>query len=108
MGLELLHRTYQLGITEKRAEWFINWTREVASKRTIHKARFEEGPGRIMYVAGALEFERPFLAPLCKFVTMQPRDSVKACPAILLVFLAVNVTAGGREEALRLCCQAQP
>ena len=35
-------------------------------------ASFEEGLGRIMFVAGALEHERPFLGPLYKFLTMHP------------------------------------
>ena len=41
---------------------------------------FEEGLGRIMFVAGALEHERPFLAPLYKFLTMHPRNSIRRVP----------------------------
>ena len=34
-----------------------------------------------MYVAGALEYERPFLAPLYKFMSLHPRGSVRKVPA---------------------------
>ena len=48
---------------------------------------FEEGLGRIMFVAGALEHERPFLAPLYKFLTMHPRDSVRRVPPYVTFIL---------------------
>ena len=69
VGFELLHHSRSLGISERRAQWFINWTREVAAAEHVLMSSFEEGLGRIMYVARALKFERPFLAPLCKFMT---------------------------------------
>ena len=42
---------------------------------------FEEGLGRIIYVAGALEYERPFLAPLYMFLNIHPRDSTRKLPS---------------------------
>ena len=50
-------------------------------------ASFEEGLGRVMYVAGALEYERPFLGPLYKFMSPHPRDSVRAVPPQVSFFL---------------------
>ena len=41
-----------------------------------------------MYVAGALEYERPFLAPLYKFMSLHPRGSVRKVPAYVSFFLA--------------------
>ena len=49
---------------------------------------FEEGLGRVMYVAGALECERPFLTPLYKFMSLHPRGSVRKVPAYVSFFLA--------------------
>ena len=54
-------------------------------------SRFEEGLGRIVFVAGASEFERPFLGPLYKFLTIHPRGSVRRLSpyvAFLLRYLA--------------------
>ena len=64
VGFELLLRSHSIGISERRAEWFARWTEKIASSATVHMGSFEEGLGRIMFVAGALEHERPFLGPL--------------------------------------------
>ena len=40
-----------------------------------------------MYVAGALEYERPFLGPLCWFMSLHSRDSVQTVPAYVSFFL---------------------
>ena len=43
----------QLGITQRRADWFVRWSLETASATYINLTRFEEGLGCMMYVAGA-------------------------------------------------------
>ena len=68
------------GISQRRADWFTRWSKEVASSPTIHIKTFEEGLGRIMFVAGALEHDRPFLGPLYKFLTLHPRNAVRRVP----------------------------
>ena len=107
VGFELLHRSFQLGVTARRADWFTRWTQEVANERAVHMARFEEGLGRIAYVAGALEFERPFLAPLYKFLSMHPRNSTRRVPgyvAFFLRYLSQEVQAKRHCDcALELC-----
>ena len=78
VGFELLPSTYRLGISERRAAWFTKWAEEVASSHTTNTASFEEGLGRLMYVAGALEYERPFLSPLCSFLSLHQRSCEKS------------------------------
>ena len=87
VGFELLHHTYHLGISERRAAWFVKWAEEVASSDSINTASFEEGLGRLMYVAGALEYERPFLSPLYSFLSLHPRGAVRKVPAYVKHFL---------------------
>ena len=40
-----------------------------------------------MFVAGALEYERPISGPLCKFLALHPRDSIRAVPPCVSFFL---------------------
>ena len=40
----------------------------VGHSSTVNIASFEEGLGRIMFVARALEHDRPFLRPLYKYI----------------------------------------
>ena len=62
VGFELLHSSYQLGMSERRAAWFVKWTRTTAEQETVHMAKFEDCLGRVTHVTGALELERPFMA----------------------------------------------
>ena len=58
---ELRHRSYQLGISVRRPQWIINWTKKIAAPTSVNVI------GRVMYVEGALEYERSFLGPLYRF-----------------------------------------
>ena len=60
------------------AAWFVKWTRTTAEQETVHMAKFEEGLGRVMFVTGALEHERPFVAPLYKFMISHPRHMCRS------------------------------
>ena len=113
VGLELLHRSYQIGISARRAEWFTRWTRDVAASHYTHMRKFEEGLGRVMYVVSALEFERPFLGPLFKFMALHPRNSIRRVPShvsFILSYLAAQI----QESRLFSCatvlvpCEAAP
>ena len=95
VGFELLHRTRVFGITESRADWLTKWSREVAAAPLVNKASFEEGLGSVMYVVSALEYERPFLAPQYRFMTMHPRGSTRRVPAhvrFILNYIAEEVS----------------
>ena len=49
-----------------------------------------------MFVAGALEHDRPFLAPLYKFLTLHTRNAVRRIPsyvAFILEFLSRSVSS---------------
>ena len=97
VGFELLHHTYHLEISERRAAWFVKWAEEVASSDSINTASFEQGLGRLMYVAGALEYERPFLSPLYSFL------SLSALPSLRETFPAVPCSPSLTVSALHLC-----
>ena len=82
-----MHRSYQLGISERRAQWIIN-TRQIGDSTSVNVSTFGEGLGRVMYVAGALEYERPFFGPLDRFMSLHPRNSVRFVPACVKFFLS--------------------
>ena len=71
------------------------WSREVAAALVVNMASFEEGLGRVMYVVSSLEYERPFLAPLYRFMTMHPRGSTRRVLAyvrFILNYIAEEVS----------------
>ena len=87
VGFELRRRSFQLGISERRA-WIINWTKKIAASTSVNVSTFEEGLGRVMYVAGAQEYKRPFLGPLYGFMSLHPRNSVRLFQAHVKFFLS--------------------
>ena len=100
VGFELLLRSRCVGISARRAEWFVRCVQSVASSPTVHMGSFEEGLGRIMFVAGALEHERPFLAPLYKFLTMHPGDTIRR----VLPYVSFILKYLSREISLKRHC----
>ena len=94
VGFELLLESHKIGIAQRRAEWFVRWTAEIAAASTVHIKAFEEGLDRIMFVVGAVEHERPFVGPLYKFLSLHPRSAVRHVPpnvAFILEFLSRSV-----------------
>ena len=94
VGFEILHKSHSLGISERRSQWFVQWCREVVASYHVQMTNFEEGLGRVMYIFGALEYERPFLGPLYRFMVVHPRGLVQKLPGffrLILRFLADQV-----------------
>ena len=87
-GIEADHRRV---VFERREDLngfvcFKRWTRETANSHCVLMAGSEGRLGRIMYVAGATELERPFLVPL-KFLTLHPLTSIRQLPSYLSLIL---------------------
>ena len=85
VGFEILHRSFSLGESESRM--VCEMVRNHCFCRLRQYGSFEEGLGRIAYVASALEFEHPFLAPLYRFLTLHPRGSTRRVPAYVSFIL---------------------
>ena len=81
VGFELLLESDKVGISQRRAEWFVRWATEMVAALIVHMKTFEEGLGRIMFFAGALAHERPFSGPLYEFLTQHPHNAVRRVPA---------------------------
>ena len=80
----------------------------MASRPVVNMDNFEEGLGRIMYVAGALEYERPFLAPLYKFLNVHPRGSTRKLPSYVAFILRHLLIQVERERHFSCATQMLP
>ena len=67
-------------ISARRTAWFIRWTEEVIRASTLNTASFEVGLGRVMYVAGDIEHERPFSSSLYSFMSLIARSAFTRKP----------------------------
>ena len=105
VGFELIHRRHQLGISQRRAEWFIRWSRGVSSSEFVKMSTFEEGLGRIAYVAGALENERRFLWSSVSFPHVASQTVSQKSSSVRRIHPEPSFQAVGTLPALYLCCQ---
>ena len=64
------------------------WAQKIVDSTSVNVSVFEEGLGGVMFVAGALEYERPFLGPLHRFMSLHPRNSIRLVPAYVKFFLS--------------------
>ena len=111
VGFELLYRSRQLGISQRRAEWFIRWTKETADLGYVHLTSFEE-VGNIIFVASVLEYERPFSGLLYTFTTIHTRISTRLVLAYVSFMLRFCIPSSSRRVvhelfSLSTACHAQ-
>ena len=59
VGYEVVLRNSALGLSASRAQWLEGW---------YTRQEFQEGLGRAAFVCGALDYDRPFLAPLYAYM----------------------------------------
>ncbi len=62
IGLSVNHRCYALGISEHRAAWLAEWLRKTMGAASTLLGEMRLIIGRLNFVAGVLEYERPFLS----------------------------------------------
>ena len=73
IGFAVDLNTLALGISESRAAWAVEWLERLARDGCADMDEFRAATGRLAFVAGALEYERPFLAPLFTFSSLVKR-----------------------------------
>ena len=95
IGYSVLVRELALGITEARAQWAIGWLAALARDRLVEMDRFRTGLGRMSFICGALEFDRPMLATLYVF------SSFHRCSALRPVPLYVSCVAAFLAERIQ-------
>ncbi len=107
VGYELLLREHALGLSEARAAWCVSWLRRLQRDGVARMGDFRAGLGRLAFACGALEYERPFLAPLYSFASLHKRDGTRPLPLYVLVvleFLAERIAARRHyPSAIRRC-----
>ena len=103
VGFELLLKEHALGLSERRAAWFVSWARKTANSKVVHIRYFEEALGTAVFVASALELIRPFLSPLYAFSCSGSREGARPLPPYVSFFLRFLASSVERGTGTRLC-----
>ncbi len=85
IGYELHLDRYSLGVTARRAAHSVTWLRRIIRDRRIKVAEFRSELGRLSFICGALEYERPFLSPLYAFLGVCRHQAVRSLPRFVAV-----------------------
>mgnify|MGYP003333509867 CR=1 FL=1 len=78
---------FELGISEKRAQWVVRWCTDKARERCVRLGELREGLGRLQFLAGPLEHLRPFLGPLYAWSCAGARFAKPKLPVMLVLIL---------------------
>ena len=63
-GTEVVLKRSSLGLSESRAQWLEGWYTGLLRDGSVQMQQFQECVGRAAFFCGALDYDRPFLAPL--------------------------------------------
>ncbi len=80
-----------LGISASRAAWATAWLRRASRDGVVDIGDLRSCLGRLSFIAGAMEYERPFLAPLFSYVSLYPSNGIRAVPLyarLIMTFIA--------------------
>ena len=88
VGYEILLAEHKAGISASRAAWAVRWCREQLESERVLVSRFEEGVGRLSFVAGILDWDRAFLSPLYKFLALEDPGAMTTLPPYVKLSLA--------------------
>ena len=80
IGYEVDLRSWALGISERRAAWLLQWFDKVLLRGCVAVDELRQALGRMVYVYGALEWDRPFMAPLFTLLASRAAGSTPTIP----------------------------
>ena len=104
IGYWMSLETFQLGISAKRAAWLKDWVDKVVGQGFVEMRDFSAVLGRLCFVMGALEYLRPFTAPLFAWAAAVGHSGKMKIPwsvAFLLKYLMEALEGDGRAAKVR-------
>jgi hypothetical protein len=80
IGYEINLKESTLGISENRALWLTSWLERRLLENRVLLRELREALGRMIFIYGALIWDKPFLAPLFIFLSHGPPGSCLELP----------------------------
>ncbi|MEE3098260.1 MAG: hypothetical protein VX463_00690, partial [Pseudomonadota bacterium] len=88
IGFWLVVARFQVGLSERRAAWAVDWLKERVRTGTADGSDFCQAVGRLGFIAGALQHTAAFLGPAFAWAAACPVHGGTRLPAMVrLVFL---------------------
>ena len=104
IGYTINIRSFQLGISERRAEWLRSWLEKAAGGAPTSMEDMAAVLGRLCFALGPLETLRPFVAPLFSWSAAVGAKGVRRLPwsvRFICKWIAEALSGGGRTVVVR-------
>jgi hypothetical protein len=83
---------FEMGISELRARWAARWLTDRATEGRVAFGELREALGRLVFVAGPIEYIRPFLGPLFTWAAAGPRYACPWLPVMIRIIMRYLAT----------------
>ncbi len=87
IGYSVRLKELSLGISSSRASWAVTWLRRHATNGMGCIEEFASALGRLAFICGALEYDRPFLSPLFAYKAKQSARGLKVYPMFVRLIM---------------------
>ena len=78
---------FEMGVTASRAAWAVRWLTDKSAEGNIRLGELREGLGRLQFLAGPMEYIRPFLGPLYAWASIGPRFARPRLPVMIVLIM---------------------
>ena len=78
---------FEMGVSFARATWAARWLTDKSTEKTVRLGELREGLGRLQFLAGPVEYIRPFLGPLYAWASIGPRYARPRLPVMILLIM---------------------
>ena len=80
IGYETCMKSWRLGISASRAQWLEKWFGTVLHEGKVNMRDLRGALGRMVFVYGAIPYDKPFLAPLFTLASLHPLEATVDLP----------------------------
>ena len=87
IGYVLDIKRFEVGVSASRAAWASRWLTDKAAEKTVRLGELREGLGRLQFLAGPVEYIRPFLGPLYAWASVGPRFARPRTPTMVVIIM---------------------
>eukprot|EP00438_Fugacium_kawagutii_P024156 Skav213841 [mRNA] locus=scaffold315:237802:239760:+ [translate_table: standard] len=105
IGINVDYATYRIGLSEKRAQWVIDWIQGLLDRRRVGWREFAAALGRLGFASLCLPWERPFLGPLYSWSSaiMGQKGELEVPWAIMFIlkWIRKRILEGERMEEVK-------
>jgi hypothetical protein len=92
IGYALDMSRFRVGVTALRAAWATRWLTDKATEGRVRLGELREGLGRLQFVAGPVEYIRPFLGPLYAWASIGPKFARPKLPVMVVLIMRYLAT----------------